>query len=85
MFKASEILFLACLGILLVGPKRLPEIMRQFARVLLSIRQVKAELEAQVSRELASIASETESAAGMSKSGVRQAFPSPVATPWEKR
>jgi Sec-independent protein translocase protein TatA len=56
MFNAPEILFLAFLGILLVGPKRLPDLARQFARILLRIRQVKAELESQISTEINNIA-----------------------------
>ena len=59
MFNSSEILFLALLGILLVGPKRLPVIARQFAGALVRLRQLKAELESQISRELNNITDTT--------------------------
>ncbi|HEV2114317.1 MAG TPA: twin-arginine translocase TatA/TatE family subunit [Terriglobales bacterium] len=48
----SEMLFLLVLALIVLGPRRLPEIGRQLGRALAELRRAKAEFTAQIEEEV---------------------------------
>lgn len=49
---SGEMMFLAFLGLLLFGPRKLPEMARTVGRVLADLKRVRSELEGQLNEEI---------------------------------
>jgi sec-independent protein translocase protein TatB len=58
----SEMAFLVILGLLLFGPKKLPEIGRQIGRILAEFKKASNEFQAQLNEEVRQLESEVEQA-----------------------
>jgi sec-independent protein translocase protein TatB len=50
-----DILFILLLALIIFGPKRLPEIARQFGKLMFQFRQMSCDLRAQLEREMLKI------------------------------
>ena len=48
----SEILFIVLLALIVVGPRRLPELARQFGRIMADIKRASNDFQAQVQEEV---------------------------------
>jgi sec-independent protein translocase protein TatB len=48
----SEILFIVLLALIVVGPRRLPELARQFGRIMAEIKRASNDFQAQVHEEV---------------------------------
>jgi len=78
----SEMLFIFLLALIVVGPRRLPELARQFGRIMAEIKRASNDFQAQVQEEVRQLeieetAKKLEKATGLEEIGLDEVEPAP--------
>ena len=81
-FGFSEMLFIFLLALIVVGPRRLPELARQFGRIMAEIKRASNDFQTQVQEEVRQLeieetAKKLEKATGLSEIGLDDDEPAP--------